>query len=65
MAAIRRRKLDVAAGEPLALELEAFANHLRGRGPGAASGWAGREALRVAEDVRAAMRRRSLQWTAR
>jgi predicted dehydrogenase len=62
---IRRIKLQVPEGEPLALELEAFADHLRGRGAGAASGWAGREALRVAEDVRAAMRRRSLQWTAR
>jgi predicted dehydrogenase len=65
MQSIRRVKVEVAEGEPLALELAAFADHLRGRGPGAASGWAGREALRVAEDVRAAMRRRSLQWTAR
>jgi predicted dehydrogenase len=65
MQSIRRAKIDVAEGEPLALELEAFADHVRGHGPGAASGWAGREALRVAEDVRAAMRRRSLQWTAR
>ena len=65
MRSIRRGKIEVAEGEPLALELAAFADHLRGRGPGAASGWAGREALRVAEDVRAAMRRRSLQWTAR
>lgn len=62
---IRRGKIEVPEGEPLTLELQAFADHLRGRGPGAASGWAGREALRVAEDVRAAMRRRSLQWTTR
>jgi predicted dehydrogenase len=64
LAAIQRSRLEVPEGEPLRLELEAFARSLRGNGPGAASGWAGREALRVAEDVRAAMRRRSLQWTA-
>ena len=62
---IRRGTIEVPEGEPLTLELRAFADHLLGRGAGAASGWAGREALRVAEDVRAAMRRRSLQWTAR
>jgi predicted dehydrogenase len=65
MQSIRREQAQVPEGEPLALELQAFADHLRGHGSGAASGWAGREALRVAEDVRAAMRRRSLQWTAR
>jgi predicted dehydrogenase len=65
LASIRRGKLEIPEGEPLSLELRAFADHLRGRGPGTASGWAGREALRVAEAVRAAMRRRSLQWIAR
>jgi predicted dehydrogenase len=65
LAAIRRTKVEIPEGEPLALELAAFADHLRGTGQGAASGWAGREALRVAEDVRAAMRRRSMQWTPR
>jgi predicted dehydrogenase len=61
-AAIRRDPLAVAAGEPLALELAAFLRSLRGASRGAASGLAGREALRVAEDVRAAMKRRALQW---
>ncbi len=65
LARIQRAQLEVGEGEPLLLELRAFARALRGLGRGAASGWAGREALRVAEDVRAAMRRRTLQWTAR
>jgi predicted dehydrogenase len=65
LAGIHRTRLVVAEGEPLALELAAFAGSLRGDGRGAASGWAGREALRVAEAVREAMRRRMLQWTAR
>lgn len=59
---IRRTKLQVAPGEPLALELAAFVRSLRGDGEGAAPARAGREALRVAEDVREAMRRRALQW---
>jgi hypothetical protein len=54
----------VAEGEPLALELAAFLDSLRGRGEGAASAQAGREALRVAAEVRAAMERRALQWAA-
>ena len=62
---IHGARLEVAAGEPLQLELSAFARALRGAGGGAASGQAGRDALRVAEQVREAMRRRSLQWTAR
>jgi predicted dehydrogenase len=65
LAGIRRSPLPVGSGEPLLLQLQAFARSLRGDGPGAASGWAGREALRSAEDVREAMRRRTLQWTAR
>ena len=63
--AIQGSRLAIAEGEPLRLELAAFAESLRGVGTGAASGHAGREALRVAEEVREAMRRRSLQWTAR
>jgi predicted dehydrogenase len=65
LAGIQRGKFAVPEGEPLELELGAFARSLRGEGMGAASGWAGREALRVAEAVREAMRRRMLQWTAR
>lgn len=64
-AAIRREELVAGPGEPLALELAAFLRSLRAAGPGAASGAAGREALRVAEDVRAAMKRRALQWAIR
>lgn len=63
--AIHGSRLTIAEGEPLRLELAAFAHSLHGAGEGAASGQAGREALRVAEEVREAMRRRSLQWTAR
>jgi predicted dehydrogenase len=63
--AIHGSRLAIVEGEPLRLELAAFARSLHGAGEGAASGQAGREALRVAEEVREAMRRRSLQWTAR
>lgn len=65
LAGIDRTKLEVGAGEPLTLELQAFCRSLRGDGAGAASAQAGRDALRVAEDVREAMRRRALQWTER
>lgn len=65
LAGIQRTKLDVPAGEPLTLELQAFVRSLRGGGEGAASAGAGRDALRVAEDVREAMRRRALQWAGR
>ena len=65
LAGIQRTKLDVAPGEPLTLELQAFVRSLRGQGEGAAPARAGRDALRVAEDVREAMRRRALQWTER
>ena len=51
--------------EPLTLELQAFVRSLRGQGEGAASARAGRDALFVAEEVRAAMRGRSLQWAGR
>jgi predicted dehydrogenase len=63
LAGIKRTKLDVPAGEPLALELAAFVRSLRGDGPGAASARAGRDALSVAEQVREAMRRRARQWS--
>lgn len=65
LAGIQRTKLEVAAGEPLTLELQAFIRSLRGADAGAAPAQAGRDALRVAEDVREAMRRRALQWTER
>jgi predicted dehydrogenase len=64
-AAIRRGKVEVAEGEPLALELSAFLRSLQGEGAGAASAEAGREALRVAERVRAEMKQRTLRWTTR
>ena len=63
LAGIRRTKLDIGAGEPLTLELQAFVRSLRGDGEGAASARAGRDALAVAEQVREAMRRRALQWS--
>jgi predicted dehydrogenase len=65
LAGIQRTKLDVPAGEPLTFELQAFLRSLRGQGEGAASARAGRDALDVAEEVREAMRRRAMQWTAR
>ncbi len=64
LAGIQRQQLPVPEGEPLKLELAAFARELDGVSTRVASGWAGREALRVAETVRAAMRRRMVQWTA-
>jgi len=62
---IARRTLSVAPGEPLRLQLDAFARSVAGGGEGAASGRAGREALRVAESVRAAMKSRAVLWAAR
>jgi predicted dehydrogenase len=64
MGAISRRRLAVEAGEPLTLELSAFLRSLRGDGSGAASAEAGREALAVAAEVRAAMKARTRQWAA-
>jgi predicted dehydrogenase len=64
-AAIHKGRVEVGEGEPLALELTAFLRSLRGEGAGAASGDAGREALRVAEQVRAEMKRRTRRWTTR
>jgi predicted dehydrogenase len=63
--AIRRSALEVGPGEPLALELAAFLRSVRSGGPGAASDEAGRDALRVAAEVRDAMKRRAKQWTIR
>lgn len=63
--AIDRRRLEVAPGEPLALELQAFLGSLRGQGRGAASAEAGRAALAVAAEVRAAMKLRARQWASR
>jgi predicted dehydrogenase len=64
MPPIARHALAVPPGEPLGLELEAFLASLGGQAEGAASGAAGRDALRVAEEVRTAMERRALQWAA-
>lgn len=64
-AAIERRRLEVAAGEPLTLELQAFLGSLGGTGSGAASAEAGRAALAVAAEVRAAMKLRAKQWVDR
>jgi len=64
-AAIDRRRLEVAAGEPLTLELQAFLVSLGGSGTGAASAEAGRAALAVAAEVRSAMKLRAKQWVDR
>jgi predicted dehydrogenase len=64
-AAIHRHAVEIGEGEPLALEIEAFLASLRGRGEGAAPAGAGRDALAVAEEVRAAMQRRARQWVPR
>src|SRR5437867_4282517 len=61
-AAIRKHTVPVADAEPLGLELAAFLRSLRGEGQGAASGRAGRDALEVAEAVRAGMKQRARQW---
>ncbi|MGH7742845.1 MAG: Gfo/Idh/MocA family protein [Candidatus Eiseniibacteriota bacterium] len=63
LGAISRSRIGPAEGEPLTLELRAFVRSLRGEGAGAASAEAGRSALAVAEEVRAAMKRRARQWT--
>ena len=61
-AAIRKHEVTIATTEPLTLELAAFLRSLRGAGEGAASGRAGRDALAVAEAVRAGMKQRARQW---
>jgi len=58
-------RLPVAEGEPLRLEIEAFLGSIANGGEGAAPAWAGREALRIAESVRDAMKRRAVQWATR
>jgi predicted dehydrogenase len=65
LAAIDRRRLEVAPGEPLTLELRAFLRSLRGEGAGAASAEAGRAALAIAAEVRSAMKLRARQWADR
>lgn len=62
LAGIRRTTIAPDAGEPLALQLAAFVRSLREGGPGAAAADEGREALRVAEEVRRAMKQRASQW---
>ena len=62
LAGIQRKKIEAQTGEPLALELQAFVGSVRDGGPGAASAEEGRDALRVAEDVRRAMKQRASQW---
>ena len=64
-AAIRRGKVEVGEGEPLALELQAFVRSLRGQGAGAAPAEAGFHALSVAERVQSEMKRRTRRWTTR
>jgi predicted dehydrogenase len=61
-AAIRKHAVPVADAEPLALELGAFVRSLAGDGAGAAPAQAGRDALAVAEEVRAGMKQRARQW---
>jgi len=62
MSAFGREKVPVPAGEPLALELAAFLRSLRGEGTGAASADAGAEAVRLAAEIRTAMKARARQW---
>lgn len=62
--AIARVPLAAESGEPLTLELTAFLRSLRGEGAGAAAGPAGRAALAVAAEVRAAMKQRAARWAA-
>ena len=62
-AAITRHDVRIPDAEPLTLELTAFLRSLRGEGEGAASGRAGRDALSVAEAVRAGMKQRARQWS--
>ena len=61
-AAIHKHTIEIAEAEPLRLELTAFLQSLRGEGDGAASAQAGRDALAVAEAVRADMKQRARQW---
>ncbi|MBI1799413.1 MAG: Gfo/Idh/MocA family oxidoreductase [Candidatus Eisenbacteria bacterium] len=63
LTAITRSRLQPVGGEPLTLELSAFLGSLRGEAEGAASASSGRSALAVAEEVRAAMKRRARQWS--
>ncbi len=62
MSAISREKVAVDPGEPLTLELTAFLRSLREGGEGAAPAEAGREAVRIAAEVRSAMKARARLW---
>jgi len=62
-AAIRKHDVRIQEAEPLTLELAAFLRSLRGEGDGAASARSGRDALHVAEAVRAGMKQRARQWS--
>jgi predicted dehydrogenase len=55
--AIEHDRLPVEAGEPLALELAAFLDAVRRRGPSAVDGRQGRRALELAHQVRDAIAR--------
>jgi len=65
-ALVRRRALRKPEGDPLTLQLEAFLRAVRGEpaAPGleAADGQAGTRAVRVADAIREALRRRSERW---
>jgi predicted dehydrogenase len=64
MSAFAREKVAVPAGEPLALELAAFLRALHGEGAGAASAEAATEAVRIAAEIRVAMKTRARRWAA-
>ena len=54
-AGLNLRKVAVAAGEPLRLEIEAFLGVVRGGGVAVVSGMDGRRALKVALEINAAI----------
>ena len=64
LSAFSRDRVTVEQGEPLALELAAFLRSLRGQGEGAASAEAATEAVRLAAEIRAAMKARARRWAA-
>jgi hypothetical protein len=64
LAGIQRQQLAVPEGSRCGSSWTAFARDIAASRRAWPRGWAGREALRVAESVRDAMRRRMVQWTA-